>query len=43
MFVIHIHLLTTGFDGGESWKEINSLDLLPGWAGTSDPALAWDD
>jgi hypothetical protein len=31
------------FDGGESWKEIDSLDLLPGWSGTSDPALAWDD
>jgi hypothetical protein len=31
------------FDGGESWIEAPPLILLPGWAGTSDPAVAWDD
>lgn len=37
------------FDSGQSWIEGRSvanpavpLDLLPGWAGTSDPAVAWD-
>jgi hypothetical protein len=28
------------FDGGQSWTE-GSLSLLGGWAGTSDPAVAW--
>src|SRR5215469_10574868 len=32
----------TTFDGGESWTEANPLKLLDGWAGVSDPALAWD-
>jgi hypothetical protein len=31
------------FDGGQSWTEAPPLTLLPGWAGTSDPALAWDN
>jgi hypothetical protein len=31
------------FDGGQSWTEAAPLVLLPGWAGTSDPALAWDN
>jgi hypothetical protein len=31
------------FDGGQSWAEAAPLTLLPGWAGTSDPALAWDN
>lgn len=31
------------FDGGLSWVEAPPLTLLPGWAGTSDPAVAWDD
>jgi hypothetical protein len=31
------------FDGGQSWTEAAPLTLLPGWAGTSDPALAWDN
>jgi hypothetical protein len=30
-------------DGGETWAESSPLALLPGWAGTSDPALAWDN
>jgi len=30
------------FDGGQTWME-SSLTLLPGWAGTSDPAVAWDN
>jgi BNR/Asp-box repeat protein len=29
-------------DGGETWKESAPLQLLDGWAGVSDPALAWD-
>jgi hypothetical protein len=31
------------FDGGQSWVESPPLALQPGWAGTSDPAVAWDD
>lgn len=31
------------FDGGQSWTEAPPLALLPGWAGTSDPAVAWDN
>jgi hypothetical protein len=31
------------FDGGQSWTEAAPLILLPNWAGTSDPALAWDN
>ncbi len=31
------------FDGGLSWIEAPPLTLLPGWAGTSDPAVAWDN
>jgi hypothetical protein len=31
------------FDGGQSWTEAAPLTLLPGWAGTSDPALSWDN
>jgi hypothetical protein len=30
------------FDGGESWNEAPPLALSTGWAGTSDPAVAWD-
>ena len=36
-------------DGGQSWVEgvdaatSGPLQLLPGWAGVSDPAVAWDD
>jgi hypothetical protein len=33
----------TTFDGGQSWIEAPSLTLLAGWAGTSDPAVAWDN
>jgi hypothetical protein len=29
-------------DGGETWMESAPLELLEGWAGVSDPALAWD-
>ncbi len=29
-------------DGGETWLESDVLELLEGWAGVSDPALAWD-
>jgi len=32
----------TTVDGGQTWIE-PSLSLLPGWGGTSDPALAWDN
>ena len=32
----------TTFNGGTSWTEAPPLGLLPGWAGVSDPALAWD-
>ncbi len=32
----------TTFDGGQTWIEPPLL-LLPGWAGTSDPAIAWDN
>jgi hypothetical protein len=31
------------FDGGASWAEAAPLALLPGWAGTSDPAVAFDN
>jgi hypothetical protein len=31
------------FDGGQSWTEASPLALQPGWAGTSDPAVAWDN
>jgi hypothetical protein len=31
------------FDGGQAWTESPPLTLLPGWAGTSDPAVAWDN
>jgi hypothetical protein len=31
------------FDGGLSWTESAPLTLLQGWAGTSDPSVAWDD
>lgn len=30
------------FDGGTSWVEAAPLGLQPGWAGVSDPTLAWD-
>jgi hypothetical protein len=30
------------FDGGTSWTEAAPLGLQPGWAGVSDPTLAWD-
>lgn len=30
------------FDGGETWQESKPLKLIDGWAGVSDPALAWD-
>ena len=29
------------FDGGTSWTEAAPLGLQPGWAGVSDPTLAW--
>ncbi|KAK2684577.1 hypothetical protein QWA68_016806 [Fusarium oxysporum] len=32
----------TSFDGGLSWIDSGPLPLLPGWTGTSDPAVAWD-
>jgi hypothetical protein len=31
------------FDGGQSWIESPPLALLAGWAGTSDPAVGWDN
>jgi hypothetical protein len=31
------------FDGGQSWIEAPALSLPAGWAGTSDPAVAWDN
>ena len=31
------------FDGGASWTEAAPLQLPPGAAGTSDPAVAWDN
>jgi hypothetical protein len=31
------------FDGGQSWTEAPPLALLAGWAGSSDPAVAWDN
>ncbi len=31
------------FDGGLTWTEAAPLALLPGWAGSSDPAVAWDN
>jgi hypothetical protein len=30
------------FDSGTSWTEAAPLGLEPGWAGVSDPTLAWD-
>src|SRR2546421_2816862 len=30
------------FDGGLSWIDSGPLPPLPGWAGSSDPAVAWD-
>ncbi|HMI96030.1 MAG TPA: sialidase family protein [Micropepsaceae bacterium] len=30
-------------DGGQTWSDSASLAFLPGWSGTTDPALAWDD
>src|SRR5713226_5234933 len=39
----------TSVDGGQSWVEgvdvatNGPLQLLPGWAWVSDPAVAWDD
>jgi len=30
------------FDSGTSWLEAPALGLQPGWAGISDPTLAWD-
>jgi hypothetical protein len=30
------------FDGGLTWTEAPTLTLRPDWAGTSDPAVAWD-
>jgi len=30
-------------DAGNTWIESPALALLPGWAGISDPALAWDN
>jgi hypothetical protein len=30
------------FDGAQTWAE-STLTLLSGWAGTSDPAVAWDN
>jgi len=30
------------FDGGTSWVEAPPFGLQPGWAGISDPTLAWD-
>ena len=31
------------FDGGTSWVEAPAFGLQPGWAGISDPTLAWDN
>src|SRR5205809_1757088 len=31
------------FDGGLSWIDSGPLPMLPGWAGSSDPMVAWDD
>ncbi len=31
------------FDGGQSWIESPPLTLLAGWAGISDPSVAWDN
>lgn len=31
------------FNGGQSWTEAAPLILQAGWAGTSDPAVAWDN
>src|SRR5690348_4247293 len=30
------------FDAGRTWSEARPLALLEGWAGISDPSLAWD-
>src|SRR5713226_6837497 len=47
----YIYSLATyaSLDGGQSWVEgvdaatNGPLKLLPGWGGTTDPAVAWDD
>jgi len=31
------------FDGGQSWIEAPPLSLPAGWAGSSDPAVGWDN
>ena len=31
------------FDGGKSWIDSGPLPLLAGWAGCSDPSVAWDN
>jgi len=41
MYEFSLALYTT-FNGGHTWVE-PPLELSPGWAGTSDPAVAWDD
>jgi hypothetical protein len=41
MYEFSLALYTT-FDGGQTWVE-STLQLSPGWAGTSDPAVAWDN
>jgi hypothetical protein len=33
----------TTFDAGDTWIEAPPLSLLSGWAGTSDPAIGWDN
>ncbi len=40
---IYSSFVYSTFDGGQSWTEAAPLTLLSGWAGTSDPALAWDN
>ena len=30
------------FDGGSTWSEAPALQLVAGWGGISDPAVAWD-
>ncbi|HJU84253.1 MAG TPA: sialidase family protein [Holophagaceae bacterium] len=38
-------ILATSYstDAGQTWHDSQALQLLPGWAGISDPALTWDD